>query len=97
MGGGRGETNLVEIAAGRGGERRVLLREPARGDLFNEGNDHRAALVLSGGRASFAIDGHLQGSVELPEPFQPARPGFAATRATIALFGFEATSFGTLR
>ncbi|MGI6609888.1 MAG: sialidase family protein [Limnochordia bacterium] len=92
MGGGLKDTNHVQISFSDSQDEQVLLCQGAIGDLYNDGNDHRLAVVYEAGRVALAIDGLIEAVVDLPAQvgeFQPHLGGISARWAAVAVYGFE--------
>ena len=92
LGGGLQDTNYIQITFADGLEERVMLRQGAVGDLYNDGNDHRIALVYRPSAVVLAIDGTMEAVVQLPDQFAGFAPklgGISACNAALALYGLE--------
>ncbi|MBC7287447.1 MAG: exo-alpha-sialidase [Armatimonadetes bacterium] len=80
-------TNRWELAVQSSGQVRCFAGQ-ARGDSFNDGNEHSLTLSWRGGRVSAAIDDHRQAEASGPG-LDPRRLEIVAHNASIAVYQVE--------
>ncbi|MGQ9729722.1 MAG: sialidase family protein [Candidatus Zipacnadales bacterium] len=76
-------TNHVRLVEYRAGQEQVLAESPARGDWYNDGNEHTLSARREGHSWTFAIDNTDQLSAPNAD-WQPI--GIVATRAALAVY-----------
>ena len=87
MGGGLKDSNHVQITFADGQGEQVLVRQGAVGDLYNDENDHRIALVYRPSAVALPMDGTTEAVVQLPDQFAGFAPelgGVTARSAALA-------------
>jgi len=92
MGGGRGETNYIELALTCNSSFTTLRRQSAIGGFYNDGNNHQMSLELRGRQLSLVLDNIDQAAVPLPAETdcqRIVRAGVIAHRTGVALFDLK--------
>ena len=79
-------TNHVQLVRQVGGEPEVIAEGSARGDWYNDGDEHTMAARHEGGTWTFALDDAEQLSHEAADW---APRGIIAARAAVAVYGIE--------